>query len=129
MTNNTEIIFSTSFSAKGYFRILKFRIDWCHTYVHILMKVLVSPSGLKFIHRWLFFELQCFHSQISSIPFWRCKVQWFVNPFFLTVHPCDSASGGGCEHDCVKGEGREFNCTCREDYKLNADTKTCTLSK
>ena len=47
---------------------------------------------------------------------------------FITVHPCDSAEKGGCEHVCNK-DGDQSVCSCNDGYKLKEDQHSCVKSK
>ena len=47
-------------------------------------------------------------------------------PLYVSVHPCDQPSNGGCEKNCTKN-GDDVKCSCGEDEGLNEDGKSCSL--
>ena len=85
-------------------------------------------------------QWQDFPSTLSN--FSDCKIPWILTgPYLLyylppmnyvdfhLVHPCDKKDNAGCQHECKKGEGKEFTCVCHEGFKLEEDGKTCEKSK
>ena len=44
-------------------------------------------------------------------------------PIFL-VHPCDTASNGGCNQICKK-HMQKYTCACEGGFKLGKDGKAC----
>ncbi|XP_061602903.1 matrilin-3a isoform X4 [Cololabis saira] len=49
-----------------------------------------------------------------------------TSPVETGVDPC--AMGHDCQHFCVNSNA-SYYCTCRKDYSLNADEKTCSLKQ
>ena len=48
----------------------------------------------------------------------------FINYILLSVHPCDTASNGGCSQICKRNKDKH-TCTCEDRFVLGTDGKTC----
>ena len=66
---------------------------------------------------------------IFSAPRYFIKYITFTFP---SVHPCDWTHKQACDKDhgiCNKEKNNEFTCTCKVDYQLQEDNKTCVESE
>lgn len=53
------------------------------------------------------------------------NVHWNTKLFLLSlVHPCDTASKGGCSQICKK-KGKRYECNCEDGFVLGDDKETC----
>ena len=59
---------------------------------------------------------------------WSLVSFYFVCSF--SVHPCQRANKGGCDHKCTQ-DGKERTCSCTNDidFQLQDDGKTCKPGK
>ena len=66
----------------------------------------------------------------QKIRIWYSSVNQMYSSMhiFVSVHPCDKADKGGCEHTCNK-KGDEAECSCDDGYLLAQDGKSCEKSK
>ena len=47
-----------------------------------------------------------------------------INFFPILVHPCDTASNGGCSQICNKGKDN-YTCACEDGFTLGKDGNMC----
>ncbi len=54
---------------------------------------------------------------------YRNSATYWIISLYL-VHPCDTASNGGCKQICNKRK-HKYRCACEDGFVLGKDGKTC----
>ena len=54
----------------------------------------------------------------------RVNLSFVMNYYSVLVHPCDTASNGGCSQICNKRKNT-YECACDDGFIIGGDKRTC----